>query len=531
MATTTNSLSAYDLLIRARALMAGGHPHQAAMLLDRAKLMEPEKGSIRETLARALYLAGRNARARREFVKALQIDPVNDYAHFGLALSCAKTGQTARDRPPQARHRHAPGGGGISGGVAAALHVTLHEGYDALLFDLDGVLYRGDDPVPGAAEVLQRLRAAGATIRFLTNNSARTPDQVAEGLARMGMEADPREVVTSAGATAALLRREGATGSAFVIGERGIRSALAGIGIEVVDGTPERADLVVVGWDRELTYDRLRTAALLIQRGARLVATNADATYPAPDGLWPGGGAILAAVVTATGATPTVVGKPSRPMFEAATDAIGATHPLVIGDRLDTDVAGAAAMGWDSLLVLTGASRNEDLLLASALPTYIAPGLQVLLEARPPAHPGLARPTDAAAVEALLAGVGLSATEAGASIAEGWTVILAPSDAPLATAAVVPLDAEWGLLCSVATDPSHRGAGFGSLAVAAAAARARERGLRSLALFTESAERFFAQLGFHPVDRADLPTPVRATRQAVECASATAMTRRIAGAD
>ena len=96
MATTTNSLSAYDLLIRARALMAGGHPHQAAMLLDRAKLMEPEKGSIRETLARALYLAGRNASARREFVKALQIDPVNDYAHFGLALSCAKTGQATR---------------------------------------------------------------------------------------------------------------------------------------------------------------------------------------------------------------------------------------------------------------------------------------------------------------------------------------------------------------------------------------------------------------------------------------------------
>jgi Flp pilus assembly protein TadD len=96
VATSTHSLSPYDLLIRARELMAAGHPHQAAMLLDRAKLMEPEKGSIRETLARALYLAGRNARARREFAKALQIDPVNDYAHFGLALACAKTGQTSR---------------------------------------------------------------------------------------------------------------------------------------------------------------------------------------------------------------------------------------------------------------------------------------------------------------------------------------------------------------------------------------------------------------------------------------------------
>ena len=407
----------------------------------------------------------------------------------------------------------------------------MHEGYDALLFDLDGVVYRGDDPVPGAAEVLQQLRTAGATIRFLTNNSARTPDQVAERLIRMGMKADPGEVVTSAGATAALLRREGVTGSAFVIGERGIRTALADIGIEVVEGAPERADLVVVGWDRELTYDRLRTAALLIQRGARLVATNADATYPAPDGLWPGGGAILAAVVTATGAKPTVVGKPSRPMFEAAVEAVGATRPLVIGDRLDTDVAGAAAMGWDSLLVLTGASRSEDLLLASALPTYLAPGLQVLLEARPPARPRLAQPADADAVEALLGASGLSATEAAASIGDGWTVILSPADAPPATAAVAPLDGEWGLLRSVATDPRSRGAGLGTLAVAAAAARARERGLRSLALFTESAERFFAQLGFTPAARADLPPSVRATPQAVECTSATAMARRITGAD
>jgi glycerol-1-phosphatase len=165
-----------------------------------------------------------------------------------------------------------------------------------------------------------------------------------------------------------------------VIGERGIRDALGSIGIRGVDGAPDRADLVVVGWDRDLTYDTLRTAALLIQRGARLIATNADATYPAPDGLWPGGGAILAAVVTATGATPTVVGKPSRPMFEAAAEDTGARHPLVVGDRLDTDIAGAAAMGWDSLLVLTGASRLEDLPSAPALPTYVADGLGALLE-------------------------------------------------------------------------------------------------------------------------------------------------------
>ncbi len=283
----------------------------------------------------------------------------------------------------------------------------LHRVYDALLFDLDGVLYRGDDPVPGAGEAIGRVREQGATIRFLTNNSARTPDEVAGRLERMGIAAAPSEVITSANATAALLHREGATGTAFVIGERGIRDALAGIGIRVVDGSPERADLVVVGWDRDLTYDRLRTAALLIQRGARLVATNADATYPAPDGLWPGGGAILAAVTTATGATPTVVGKPSRPMFEAAAEDTGARHPLVVGDRLDTDIAGAAAMGWDSLLVLTGASRLEDLPESAALPTFVAGGLTALLETRPLARARAAHAGDLPALEAALSASGL----------------------------------------------------------------------------------------------------------------------------
>jgi glycerol-1-phosphatase len=404
---------------------------------------------------------------------------------------------------------------------------VVHRQYDALLFDLDGVLYRGDEPVAGAAETIHRLRAEDATIRFLTNNSARTPDEVAERLRHMGIEADAREVVTSAGATAALLRREGATGSAYVIGERGIRTALADVGIEVLEGTPQRADLVVVGWDRDLTYDRLRTAALLIQRGARLVATNADATYPAADGLWPGGGAILAAVVTATGVTPTVVGKPSRPMFEAAAEETGAARPLVIGDRLDTDVAGAATMGWDSLLVLTGASRIEDLAGAPWLPTFLAGGLDALLAARPPARPRPAEPADARAVEALLARSDVSADDAAALIEAGDTVVLPGATAMLATGTVVPLGDGWGLLRSVAVDPEHRGLGLGPLAVSAAAARARAGAVRRLALFTQSAGPFFERLGFAVTAHERLPASVLDTSQARECASATAMTLEI----
>src|SRR5207237_9355226 len=115
--------------------------------------------------------------------------------------------------------------------------------------------------------------------------------------------------------------------------------------IRILDGEADRADLVVVGWDRSADYPKLRTAGLLVERGARLVATNADGSYPAPDGLWPGAGAILAAVTTTTGAPATVVGKPARPMFEAAVRITGASHPLVVGDRIDTDIKGAVTMG------------------------------------------------------------------------------------------------------------------------------------------------------------------------------------------
>jgi 4-nitrophenyl phosphatase len=269
---------------------------------------------------------------------------------------------------------------------------VLADRYDAILLDLDGVVYRGDVAVPAAVVTLLRIRERGARILFLTNNSARTPEQVADKLRGLGVEADPGEVLTSAMATASMLKREGSGArTAFVIGERGIREALAGAGIEVRDGEPDRTDLVVVGWDRTVDYAKLRTASLLVQRGARLIATNADASYPAPDGLWPGAGAILAAITTTTGAEPVVVGKPARPLFEAAARATGAAHPLVVGDRLDTDIAGAAALGWDSLLVFSGAARPENLARSSVLPTYAAEDVSALLQDPPRAplgHPG-----------------------------------------------------------------------------------------------------------------------------------------------
>jgi HAD superfamily hydrolase (TIGR01450 family) len=255
----------------------------------------------------------------------------------------------------------------------------LVERYDVLLFDLDGVLYRGDEAVAHAPETMAALRRAGRRVGFLTNNSSRTPEQVASKLEGLGIEATPGEVVTSALATADLLSARGVR-TAFAIGGEGVVRALSDAGVVVLEGEPARAEVVVVGIDEGLTYAELRTACLLVRRGASLVATNADRTFPAPGGEeWPGAGALLAAIVTATGAEAEVVGKPFAPLFEAARTRSGAQRPLVIGDRLDTDIAGAEALGWDSLLVLTGVSTREELAASPVGPTFVAEDLRVLL--------------------------------------------------------------------------------------------------------------------------------------------------------
>jgi glycerol-1-phosphatase len=232
------------------------------------------------------------------------------------------------------------------------------ERYDAFLFDLDGVLYRGAQAVPGAPEALASLRAAGRRVAFVTNNSARTPDVVAERLRSVGVEADAGEVVTSAYATAELLAGRGCR-SAFVVGENGLTEALAAAGIEVLGGEPE---------------------SVLVERGAAFVGTNADASLPAADGTrWPGAGALLAAISTTTDVHAEIVGKPHPPLYRAALARAGGGVPLVIGDRLDTDIAGAVALGWDSLLVLTGITRRGDLDRSPVRPTHVADDLSVLV--------------------------------------------------------------------------------------------------------------------------------------------------------
>jgi 4-nitrophenyl phosphatase len=252
----------------------------------------------------------------------------------------------------------------------------LADDYDCLLFDLDGVLYRGDAVVPGAPETLDELRRCPTGLpdeqlldppsRWRTSSRARDRRERRRG------------VVTSALATAELLAERGG-GRAFVLGQEGVRRALADAGIEVLDGEPERADLVVVGFDGDVTYDRLKAACLLVQRGARLVATNPDASYPAADGLWPGAGALLAVITTTTGAEPEIVGKPYAPLFEAARRRGGGGRPLVIGDRLDTDIEGAVRLGWDCMLVLTGVSTRHEAETTGPHPTFVVDDVSALL--------------------------------------------------------------------------------------------------------------------------------------------------------
>jgi glycerol 3-phosphatase-2 len=255
----------------------------------------------------------------------------------------------------------------------------IADGYDAFLFDLDGVLYRGPDPVPGAAAAVAKLRELGKGIAFVTNNSSRTPAAVAQHLVSVGVEASAEEVETSALATGLLLSGRGLR-AAFVIGEDGLRAALATHGIASVDGEPSTVDVVVVGLDRGATYETLRIASILVERGASLVASNADGSFPAEDGMaWPGAGALLAAIETTTGVTAEVVGKPHVPIFHAALTRAGGGRALVIGDRLDTDIAGAHAAGWDSMLVLTGISTRADVRGATVAPTYVADDLGMLV--------------------------------------------------------------------------------------------------------------------------------------------------------
>lgn len=247
--------------------------------------------------------------------------------------------------------------------------------------DLDGVLWRGDAPVPGAAAAVARLRAAGTRVVFVTNNAGATVAEHLAKLERMGVAATPDDLLTSAQA-AAMLLAPGST--ALPCAGDGVREALAAAGIRMVERAP--ADAVIVGWHRTFDYDGLARAADAVRAGARLIGTNEDATYPTPQGLLPGAGALLAAVATASGAVPEVAGKPHAPMLALAAERVGRVD-TVVGDRPSTDGALARALGARFALVLSGVTSAADAPRADPAADIVAPDLAALVPAGPRGRP------------------------------------------------------------------------------------------------------------------------------------------------
>ncbi len=227
--------------------------------------------------------------------------------------------------------------------------------YAAVLLDLDGTVWVGDEPCDGAAAAVDALREAAMEVRFLTNDVRHSPEEVVRKLWRLGFRANVGEVVSvGAALQRRLAERDG--GTAFVIGARALVDHVAAAGLRIVNRTPfaSRADVVVVAEHEELDYGELRTATQAVLRGAELIGATRDATFPMPDGPWPGSGAVLAAVEAATGrGADLVVGKPEPAMYVAALDGLPAPV-LAVGDRVEVDIAGARAAGLDAALVLTG---------------------------------------------------------------------------------------------------------------------------------------------------------------------------------
>jgi HAD superfamily hydrolase (TIGR01450 family) len=258
--------------------------------------------------------------------------------------------------------------------------------YDVALLDLDGVVYLGGTAIPGAASALAKAVSAGMRLGFVTNNAYRTPAAIAAQLIGLGVPASPQDVVTSAQAAARLLAERLPPGSAvLVIGGTGLRAAVRERGLRPVSAAAEKPAAVVQGYSPGICYSHLAEGALAVQAGALFVASNADATLPTPRGRQPGNGSLIQVIATATGVRPLVAGKPEPPLHAESVQRTGARRPLVVGDRLDTDIEGACRVGADSLLVLTGVTQPADLLLAppGQRPSYVAEDLVGLLEPHP----------------------------------------------------------------------------------------------------------------------------------------------------
>jgi len=255
---------------------------------------------------------------------------------------------------------------------------SLRAGHDVLLLDLDGTVYQGPDVIPGAREALE---AGDERQLYVTNNASRSPAEVAEHLRDLGFDAADDDVVTSSQSAARLLSESVDAGSVvLVVGTEALCAEVENVGLRAVRRFADGPVAVVQGHSPATDWTILAEATLAIRAGALWIAANVDSTLPTERGLVLGNGSMVAALRTATGREPVVAGKPAAPLMHDALARARASKPLVVGDRLDTDIAGANAVGVESLLVLTGVSTTADLLRADVghRPTYVAASLEAL---------------------------------------------------------------------------------------------------------------------------------------------------------
>jgi glycerol-1-phosphatase len=263
---------------------------------------------------------------------------------------------------------------------------ALDVAYDVALLDLDGVVYLGGAPIPGAAEALKQAKSNGMRLAYVTNNASRTPAAIAALLTAMDVPAESADVVTSAQAAARLLADKLPRGArVLVIGGTALRLAVRERGLVPVSTAADKPLAVVEGYAPGISYGSLAEGGLAVRAGALFVGTNADSTIPSSRGIAPGNGSLLQVIAYATGTAPIIAGKPEPPLHRESVIRTGAKHPLVVGDRLDTDIEAAHRAGADSLLVLTGVSRPADVVLAPPpqRPTYIAEAVDALLQPYP----------------------------------------------------------------------------------------------------------------------------------------------------
>ncbi|MCA2222340.1 HAD-IIA family hydrolase [Nonomuraea aurantiaca] len=268
----------------------------------------------------------------------------------------------------------------------------LIDGYDTLLLDLDGVVYLGAHAVPHAVESLEEARGRDTRLAYVTNNASRTPAAIATHLRELGVPARAEDVVTSAQAAARLVAERVPAGSAvLVVGGSGLRLAVRDQGLRPVTTAADAPVAVVQGMALGLAYGLLAEGALAVRQGALFVAANRDSTLPTRRGELPGNGAMVRVIATATGVEPVYAGKPDPPLHRESMIRTEAKRPLVVGDRLDTDIEGAVNAGVDGLLVLTGVATPLDVLTASPRqrPTYLAEDLSALLQPYPEVRQGV----------------------------------------------------------------------------------------------------------------------------------------------